>query len=184
MDKVFKIFKQLQATNSKLNKMEILKENSDYILYVKTLKWLLNPYILTGINEKKLHKEIPSPNQHIATWEQVMEYLSEHFTGKDEDIGLIQDFISRQPEEHRSWYEQLVTKSLKLGVDAKTVNSVYGKDFIPTFNVMLANKYFEHPKVVEGKEFTITEKIDGFRLALHGIGCGGNTEPKILVNEN
>jgi DNA ligase-1 len=37
-------------------------------------------------------------------------------------------------------------------------------NLIPTFNVQLANKYFDKPEYVEGKEFAITTKIDGGRI--------------------
>jgi DNA ligase-1 len=35
---------------------------------------------------------------------------------------------------------------------------------IPTFEVQLANKYFDKPEFVEGKDFAITTKIDGGRI--------------------
>jgi DNA ligase 1 len=167
VNRVFEIFNQLQSTNSKIEKSKILTENSDNILFKETLKWLLNPFVLTGISDKKLSKTVAVLDNIIiglTEWSEVMEYLSVNNTGRNEDIRLIQDFISYQPIEYQETYKQLITKSLKLGIDAKTVNSVY-KDLVPTFNVMLANKYFEKPQIVEGKEFTITEKIDGFRLA-------------------
>lgn len=167
MNRVFEIFNQLQSTNSKIEKSKILTENSDNILFKETLKWLLNPFIVTGISDKKLSKTVAVLDNIIiglTEWSEVMEYLSVNNTGRNEDIGIIQDFISYQPAEYQEIYKQLITKSLKLGIDAKTVNSVY-KNLVPTFNVMLANKYFEKPQIVEGKEFTITEKIDGFRLA-------------------
>jgi len=52
---------------------------------------------------------------------------------------------------------------LQLGVDVKTINKVI-PNLIPTFNVMLANKYFDDVKFVEGKEFALTTKIDGGRI--------------------
>jgi DNA ligase-1 len=37
-------------------------------------------------------------------------------------------------------------------------------DLIPTFNVQLAQKYFEKPEKLEGKYFAVTTKIDGGRI--------------------
>ena len=68
--------------------------------------------------------------------------------------------------EYSEFVNGLITKSIKLGIDAKTANKVYGKGFIPTFECMLAEKYFEFPQKVNGKEFTITLKLDGIRCLL------------------
>lgn len=164
MDKVFDIFKKLQSTTKRNAKIQILKENQDNTLFQTTLKWLLNPFEITGISTKKLNKQVPYNTSPIQTWRDMMVYLSENNTGKDTDIAIVQGFIESQPEKYRDYYKQLITKSLKLGIDAKTVNSVYGKNFVPVFDLQFAEKYFEKPEKVTG-EFTLTEKLDGYRLA-------------------
>ena len=59
--------------------------------------------------------------------------------------------------------KELICKDLSIGADSKTINSIM-PDLIPTFNVQLANKYFDKPEYVEGREFAITTKIDGGRI--------------------
>lgn len=164
MTGVFNIFKQLQSTTKKTEKVEILKANERNILFTDTLKWLLNPFVITGISTKKLNKPVKHDTTPIQTWQDMMLYLETNNTGRDTDIAIVQGFIGLQPEEHREYYRQLVTKSLKLGIDAKTVNDAYGKGFVPNCEIQLANKYFEHPEKVTG-EFTLTEKLDGYRTA-------------------
>ena len=170
MTKVKEIFTQLQSTNSKLEKQKIIKDNADNQQFTDTLVFLLSPYILTGISEKKINKKVPhlvytdNLDLNRFSWERVKSYLEEHNTGTDKDIVFIQDFIANQPEDMQDFYKGLITKSIKLGCDAKTVNSVLGKGFIPSFEVQLAEKYFEKPNKVVGN-FTLTEKLDGFRLA-------------------
>ena len=164
MNKVKEIFDQLQATNSKLEKQRIIRENKDNQLFTDTLKFLLSPYQLTGLSERKINKKVDAVRGVITSWENAVEYLSNHNTGTDHDIALVQSFINQQPENMRDFYKGLITKSIKLGCDAKTVNKVLGKNFIPTFEIMLANKYFDKPERVKGN-FTLTEKLDGFRLA-------------------
>src|SRR5574344_114205 len=170
MTKVKEIFTQLQSTNSKLEKQKIIKDNADNQQFTDTLVFLLSPYILTGISEKKINKKVPhlaytgDLNLNRFSWERVKSYLEEHNTGTDKDIAFIQDFIANQPEDMQDFYKGLITKSIKLGCDAKIVNKVLGKNFIPTFEIMLANKYFDKPERVVGN-FTLTEKLDGFRLA-------------------
>ena len=164
IEKVKEIFDQLRSTNSKLEKQQIIRENKDNKKFTDTLVFLLSPYVLTGISEKKINKNVGAVRGVITSWENAVEYLSNHNTGTDHDIALVQSFINQQPENMRDFYKGLITKSIKLGCDAKTVNKVLGKNFIPTFEIMLANKYFDKPERVKGN-FTLTEKLDGFRLA-------------------
>ena len=164
MIKVKEIFTQLQSTNSKLEKQKIIKDNADNQQFTDTLMFLLSPYILTGMSERKINKKVGAVRGVITSWENAIEYLSTHNTGTDYDIALIQDFITSQPEDMQDFYKGLITKSIKLGCDAKIVNGVLGKGFIPSFEIQLAEKYFEKPNKVIGN-FTLTEKLDGFRLA-------------------
>ena len=164
MTKVKEIFTQLQSTNSKLEKQKIIKDNADNQQFTDTLVFILSPYILTGISERKINKKVGAVRGVITSWENAIEYLSTHNTGTDYDIALIQDFITSQPEDMQDFYKGLITKSIKLGCDAKIVNGVLGKGFIPSFEIQLAEKYFEKPNKVVGN-FTLTEKLDGFRLA-------------------
>ena len=165
IERVKEIFDQLQATNSKLEKQRIIRENKDNMQFTDTLVFLLSPYILTGISTKKIDKKVkPWIYTNDYLWSSVKSYLLSHNTGTDDDIAYIQDFITNQPEDMQDFYKGLITKSIKLGCDAKIVNSVLGKGFIPSFEIQLAEKYFEKPNKVVGN-FTLTEKLDGFRLA-------------------
>ena len=164
MTKVKEIFTQLQSTNSKLEKQKIIKDNADNQQFTDTLVFLLSQYVLTGMSERKINKKVEAVRGVITSWENAVKYLSTHNTGTDHDIALIQSFIANQPEDMQDFYKGLITKSIKLGCDAKTVNSVLGKGFIPSFEIQLAEKYFEKPNKVVGN-FTLTEKLDGFRLA-------------------
>ncbi len=82
-------------------------------------------------------------------------------TGSDKVIDSVQTFISAQPDDMQDFYKGLFTKSITLGCAASTVNKALGKGFIPTFEVQLAEKYFDFAHKVDGKEFTLTTKLDG-----------------------
>ena len=58
MTEVFAIFKELQSTSKKTEKAKILKDNERNILFQDTLKWLLNPFVITGISSKKIDKKV------------------------------------------------------------------------------------------------------------------------------
>lgn len=163
MQNVMKILLKIQSTNSKLEKQRIIRENKDNKKFTDTLTFLLSPYILTGISTKKIKKKVKSAWEVVQSWEDMMSYFKFHNTGTDYDIATVQSFIQSHREDLREFYTGLITKSLKLGCDAKIINAVI-PNLIPTFDVMLANKYFDKPKLVKG-EYYITEKLDGFRLA-------------------
>lgn len=156
---------KLQSTSSRLEKERILRSIADNEELKKILKFLYNPYVLTGISTKKFSKEIDlEPNRAIENISDLIDYFDEHSTGMGIDIANIQHFVAHNFE-YRDIIEGLVTKDLKLGVQPTTLNKVFGDDFIPTFSVMLAQKYFDSPEkyLPEGTEFSLTEKLDGCR---------------------
>jgi DNA ligase-1 len=94
----------------------------------------------------------------------VLEYFKKNNTGRDEDVRFL---INAAME---SGYVDLVCgvikRDLKLGVQATTLNKVFGAGFVPKFEVMLAESYKDNADYVNGKEFIITEKLDGVRCVL------------------
>ena len=167
MTKVKEIFTQLQSTSSKLEKQKIIKDNADNQQFTDTLVFLLSPYILTGISEKKINKKVPhlvytdNLDLNRFSWERTKSYLEEHNTGTDKDIAFIQDFIVNQPEDMQDFYKGLITKSLKLGCDAKIVNDVI-PNLIPTFSVQLGTPR-EKCKIKAGEWFSLSQKLNGNR---------------------
>ena len=161
MEQVFKIFEELMGTTKKSEKAAILIRNQGNRLFTSTLKWLLDPFVLTGISSKKLSKNVSYDTTPIQTWEDMMAYFENHHTGSDDDIRIVQGFIESQPEEQREYYRALVTKSLKLGVDAKSVNDVI-PNLIPTFLVQLGTPR-EKCKIKTGEWFSLSQKLNGNR---------------------
>ena len=161
MEQVFKIFEELMDTTKKSEKAAILIRNQGNRLFTSTLKWLLDPFVLTGISSKKLSKNVSYDTTPIQTWGDMMVYFENHHTGSDDDIRIVQGFIESQPEEQREYYRALVTKSLKLGVDAKSVNDVI-PNLIPTFSVQLGIPR-EKCKIKSGEWFSLSQKLNGNR---------------------
>lgn len=202
MEEVIKIIKELQANSGK-RLQEILEENKDNQMLKDVLYFVYNPFIVTGLSNKKMEKDtsnmkvrgtrrfgnfleetallsdedfgkalFTSENFDITC---IFDYLIDHNTGRDEDIAYVQAYIKAQPEEYREIYKQIFTKELKLGITAKTINKVW-KDFIPEFNVMLAEKYWDRMDELEKEkpDIIITQKLDGVRCL--AIVRNGNTE--------
>ena len=188
MEEVIKIIKELQANSGK-RLQEILEENKDNQMLKDVLYFVYNPFIVTGLSNKKMEKDTSNmkvrgtrrfgnfleetallPDEDFGkalfTSENfditcMFDYLIDHNTGKDKDIAYVQAYIKAQPEEYREIYKQIFTKELKLGITAKTINKVW-KDFIPEFNVMLAEKYWDRRETLEKEkpDISITQKLD------------------------
>lgn len=83
------------------------------------------------------------------------------------NILLIPEFLNAQDDEElKEFYKEIITKTLKIGGTAKSINKAFGEKFIPEFNVMLAKKFEDEEHKVKGKEFVITEKLDGMRTIM------------------
>ncbi|KOC56879.1 ATP-dependent DNA ligase (plasmid) [Clostridium botulinum] len=166
MKKIYEIVTQIASTSSRNEKETILNNNKENELLSNIFQFIFNPYIVTGISSKKYNKfkDINS-NSSITNIKEMMEYLKVNNTGRDMDIKSIIGFINDQDEQLRDVLKQIATKSLKIGVTAKTLNKVYGKGFIPEFNVMLADKYFTNQNRING-EFIVTTKLDGGRAVI------------------
>ena len=164
MESIKQILDEIQATNSKTEKEQLLKQHENNQQLKDTIRFLLDPYITTGLSTKKINKKlIIKPTTELPNAMAAMNYLRSNNTGTDQAIANIQSFIEQSPSELTQFYKELFTKSLKLGCAANTVNKIFGKGFIPQFECMLAEKYFDHADKVEGKGFSLTLKLDGIR---------------------
>ena len=178
---------EISASNSRLYKEAMLQSilNDDEIKNI--LHFIFNPYIITGISTSKSTKyknkininkfslmDLIEEPKDYTNLNEMLEYFKFHNTGKDEDL--------QEPEkyaQHNAPYQELIysiiTKDLKLGVQPTTLNKIFGKGFIPTFDVMLAHKYFDNPDklVPDGTQFILTPKLDGVRCVLFNDGFSG-----------
>lgn len=161
------ILKEISLTEGRYNKEEILEQNKDNKLLKTILHFVYNPYIITGLSDKKMSKKVNKvgPIVELNTLMGAIDYVFVNNTGRDIDINIIQEFINSQPPETINIIKKIFTKSLKTGITAKTLNKIYGKGFIPEFNLMLAKDFFEHEHKIKGN-FGITLKLDGNRMVI------------------
>ena len=158
---------EMVVSASRKHKQDVLTKYKDDEVIKQYLKIAYDPYTVFGISTKKLSK-IARPLDwfHAATVFELFDYLTTHNTGTLEDIAACQEMMFCAAELDGTLeclLSDLICKDLSIGCDAKTINSVI-PGLIPTFNVMLAEKYFDKPERVEGKRFALTTKIDGGRI--------------------
>lgn len=191
-------YEEITATTKKLEKAAILekyKDDEDIKFY---LNYLLNPYITTGISDKKAYARFHHdgcidvyPNNIFNSTKDALNYLQQHNTGKYEDIELMfayymsltlkllkANILGSEFQLTKELFYKIMTKNLPMGIDVKSVNKVI-PNLIPTFNVMLANKYFDKPEIALNKKFALTTKIDGGRI----IAIKKNGEAKFYTRQ-
>lgn len=170
MEEVIRLFKKIQETPSLNDKKKIIRENSENELFKQCLNFLLDPNIVTGINEKKLHKKLDAKYQlkslsATCSFEKVIRYLVENNTGKDNDIYELQVFLSGH-EDNREFYEQMITKTFRLGANAKLVNECI-PGLVSSYDVMLGTS-IEKVKLKGNEKIFISRKLNGCRCTFIG----------------
>jgi len=161
--KVKELFELLASTGSSLAKRDILIENSENEQFTRFINYLLNPFLITGISEKKINKETDKqPTVFFESFTDLMEYIFENNTGSDEVIANIREFLNTQDDEMREFYASIITKSAKLGCDVKSVNKAFGKQFIPQWEVQQSYS-IEKYKLKDDEWFALSLKLNGVR---------------------
>ena len=157
------LFALLAQTSSTLQKRDILAENAGNELFRRLLDCLLNPFLITGISAKKISKDVEKPpSRQFSSFTDLMEYLFSNNTGSDEVIANIRQFLSAQDSEMRDFYASIITKSARIGCDAKSVNKAFDEEFIPQWEVQQAYNIEKSP-LKENEWFSLTEKLNGVR---------------------
>ena len=163
---VIEVFDKIASTSSTIEKQNIIKGHKNNELFKLCLKFLLDDMIVTGISDKKYNKGL---NLHLSLGlihnvEELLKYVQLNNTGRDEDIIEVKSYIESNYEPIYSFLKGLVCKSLKLGANSKLVNKAFGYNFIPVFNVMLAESYDKHKGKIKNSNFILTTKLDGSRI--------------------
>ena len=164
MEEVIKLFKQIQETSSTNDKKTIITANKDNELFKKCLRFLLDGNIITGISAKKIKKKVYKSEYILPTFEDVMKYLNQNNTGTDNDISMVQSFLDVH-DDNREFYEQMITKTFRLGADKKVVNACI-PGLIPTWDVMLGTS-IEHCSIPENTWFSLSQKLNGNRCTYY-----------------
>lgn len=166
------IFHSIKNESSKTGKEAIIRANKDNMDFVKVLRFLYNPFELTGLKAKKLVKFADFTSKDVKQFDTVLEaidYIIVNNTGRDLDAMIISNLINTYDTDKHSpvhdFLQDLFTKDFKCGITATTINKVFGKNFIPKFEVMLAKKFEDEQHKIKS-EFGITLKLDGIRCVV------------------
>ncbi|MDR0462395.1 MAG: hypothetical protein LBG88_03665 [Christensenellaceae bacterium] len=177
IDRFAELVQKLTSTNGRLEKEKYLQDISADAEVLEILKFLFNPYTVTGISDKKLGKFknskyenslfslIEESKSDTTNFLHVLEYFKKNNTGRDEDVKYLVKFAKSVPA-HTDLVYSIIKRDLKLGIQNTTINKVFGANYVPKFDVMLAENYADNREYCVGKQFIITEKFDGVRCIL------------------
>ena len=146
-------------------------------MFLTVLKFVFDDFVRSGVSSKTLRNTVVASDVFVKpgvyTIDTMLRYIEENNTGSFNSIAQIQAFISPFNDKIRHFLIEVFSKELKVGITAKTINKALGKGFIREFSVQLAHPYHKYTEKVPGKEFTLTQKLDGHRsvfIVKNGVG--------------
>lgn len=162
---VKKIVESIRVTSSTNGKIEILKQNKENEGLKEVLEMTYNPHKKYGISIEMLADlELAPVNQYDNLKTLTNTLATNNINNKLRSD--VKRFLMDSDKEIRGFYVNILTKDLKIGVNAQTINKVW-KGLIPmsetgvTIKPMLASK-FDFEKTPKDM-FAVTEKLDGIR---------------------
>lgn len=165
--------KALQKAKKKTDKTRILLDarkdfgdEDDELMFF--FRFLLDPAIVTGLSDAKINKKVAAkPDLDFEHYSCGCLYLmgKGHNTGSDASIATIQNYLHKN-HEYEEFLKRLFTKNLPIGVEAATINKVYGEEIIPVWEVQQGYP-IDKVKLKDGIWFSLSQKMNGNRGTMH-----------------
>lgn len=127
-------------------------------------RFLLDPAIVTGLSDAKINKKVTTkPDIEIQYLSCGYLYImgAGHNTGSDASIATIQNYLHKN-HEYEEFLKRLFTKNLPIGVEAATINKVYGEEIIPVWEVQQGYPIDKY-KFRKGELIFASRKLNGSR---------------------
>ena len=161
MQELKRFIDDMRATSSSLDKVEILKQQSEFIQ--KVLEYTYNPYKQYYVTSKTCKKNSDKVSYTDCTLFNLLDKLTNREVTGHAAIELVNRFATKNID----WdiIYDIIDKDLKIRTGAKVINKAF-PGLIPEFNVALAQNY--EPKLAsfgeDSKEtWYASRKLDGVR---------------------
>lgn len=163
--------RELRDAKGAKAKEAVLRKYRDDVEFRGFLYYVLNPLLTYRLSEKTLRlkpgEEHETPRVFDDHLYDMCEYLSKLRGIDNETVRLVKDTLyacCTDPDDLELWIG-LLSKTLRLGVTAKTVNKVI-PGLIPEWEIQQAYPIDRYP-IPEGTEFWLTQKLNGVRATLY-----------------
>lgn len=169
----YKDIYKLQSITGANAKCEFIKAHRDDTYFKRFLYFALNPILTYNISKKSTDKLMAEENfdgQKLIFFNDIFEcceHLSRLRGMDDATLRQVKMLLNvKYPErDERDLYIQLLSKKVRLGIAAKTINKII-PNLIPEWEVQQAYTVEKYP-LKEGTEFWLTQKLNGARATLY-----------------
>ena len=159
---------ELQSVVGGNAKAEVIQKYQDDIYFKKFLWYALNPLLSYHFSEKTLRALVRKSRVELVHFDNIFDccdFLS-RLHGVNEEISReVGTLLSLYDPRTQEIYIQLLAKTLRLGVTAKSVNKVI-PGLIPEWEVQQAYPINKYP-LDEDTEFWLTQKLNGVRATMY-----------------
>lgn len=164
---------ELQRINGTKAKKAFIRDNADDQAFKNLLYYALNPLLTYNISSARLTNAVNqytsqeidgriSADRPFATIIECLDYLSSLRGMDDTTVRHVAMLLADGCDESaRDLYIKIISKTLRLGVTAKTVNEII-PGLIPEWEVQQSYPIEKYP-VENGAEFWLTQKLNGVR---------------------
>jgi DNA ligase-1 len=157
---------KMKSTSSILAKEKILREYKREPFVRSCVLYTLDPFLMYGVTSKQV-KELESKGSEggvIAPYKHLFGLLNDladrYITGHDACYHIM-DYVDRN-RKYATLIYGILDKNIKTRANATLVNKVWGKGFIPKFDVALAKSY-DDVEVDYSMGWYASRKLDGLR---------------------
>lgn len=169
----YKDIYKLQSIAGANAKCEFIKAHRDDTYFKRFLYFALNSMLTYNISKKSTDKLMAEENfdgQKLIFFNDIFEcceHLSRLRGMDDATLRQVKMLLNvKYPEmDERELYIQLLSKKVRLGIAAKTINKII-PNLIPEWEVQQAYTVEKYP-LKEGTEFWLTQKLNGARATLY-----------------
>lgn len=168
INQAFSILEAVGETTKRNEKIQLLEEGVDNECLRKILYYTYNEHYTFGVKKLPTYDVVEDENSLLRFHQffSLLDKLRERDLTGNNAIDTLVDLLSSCNEDEEYWYFKVIQRDLDVGISYKTINSVFGEDFIPTFEVRAAEDFNgEFPD-----NFVLLFKLDGYRChAFHGL---------------
>ena len=164
---IFKIFDKIKSTSSRNDKRDLLKQciadDDMYALYILSVAF--DPTYITHLNKLEY-----TPGEYTSvSYEDFVSISKLLLENNITDVirNEVRTFLGKCCEYDAKYYYEVLTKTLRIGLDIKTINEAFGYEYIPVFDVMLAGKDLDKLKPFP---CLVELKLDGVRCLIINKG--------------
>ena len=168
----YKDIYKLRSISGARGKCEFIKNHEDDLYMRNFLYYSMNPLLSYNISEKSIDKLMVEDNtkdQKLIFFNDIFEcceYLS-RLRGMDSaTLRQVKTLLdTKYDRQERELYIQLLSKTMRLGITAKTINKVI-PNLIPEWEVQQAYPVEKYP-LRRDTEFWLTQKLNGARATFY-----------------